>query len=127
MTFLTFTATGSDKIFDFTDDEKLMLDHVDKKEGKLIKKIYDKLTQFNTLTPTSNTVRLEFDDAGANSFYKGNVYIPIDNQYAGFRVSGMDPYVTKDSLSNPAEKIALREAVVDRNNSGRTLNTNFRQ
>lgn len=104
-----------------------MLDHVDKKEGKLIKKIYDKLTQFNTLTPTSNTVRLEFDDAGANSFYKGNVYIPIDNQYAGFRVSGMDPYVTKDSLSNPAEKIALREAVVDRNNSGRTLNTNFRQ
>lgn len=127
MTFLTFTATGSDKIFDFTDDEKLMLDHVDKKEGKLIKKIYNKLTQFNTLTPTSNTVRLEFDDAGANSFYKGNVYIPIDNQYAGFRVSGMDPYVTKDSLSNPAEKIALREAVVDRNNSGRTLNTNFRQ
>lgn len=125
--FLTFVAVASDNIFKFTDDEKLMLDQVSKEEGKLIKPIYDALTQYNTLNPNSNSRRLDFKEGKAGKFYKGNVYIPIDDQYAGFRVSGMDPYVPKSSLDDVPEKIALRDAVVAREQSGRTLNTNFSQ
>ncbi len=122
MSFLTFRAIASDKIFKFTDEEKLMLDHIDKDQGRIIESIYNTLVKYNTLNPNNNTHHLDFKDAGKNSFYSGNVYIPIDDQYAGWAVSGNEPYVTKDSLSNAAEKIQIKEAAQSRQG---TLKTKF--
>lgn len=127
MSFLTFGAIASDDIFDFTDEEKLMLDKVDKEQGKMIVDIYNTLTRFNTLNPNKNTRALNVPGAGKNSFYKGNVFIPIEDQYAGFRVSGMDPYIPKGDLSNPAEQIQLKQAAVVNQTANGPLKTNFNQ
>lgn len=120
MSFLTFKAVASDKIFKFTDEEKLMLDHIDKDQGRIIEPIYNALVKYNTTNPSSNTLKLDLKDASKNSFYSGNVYIPIDDQYAGWAVSGNEPYVTKDSLSNAAEKIQIKEAAESRQGSLKT-------
>lgn len=120
MSFLTFKAVASDKIFKFTDEEKLMLDHIDKDQGRIIEPIYNALVKYNTINPSSNTLKLDLKDASKNSFYSGNVYIPIDDQYAGWAVSGNEPYVTKDSLSNAAEKIQIKEAAESRQGSLKT-------
>lgn len=125
MSFLTFVAIGSDDIFDFTDDEKLMLDKVDKEKGKMIVDIYNTLARFNTLNPNKNTRALNVPSAGKNSFYKGNVFIPIEDQYSGFRVSGMDPYIAKGDLSNPAEQIQLKQAAMANREANGPLKTNF--
>lgn len=125
MSFLTFVAIGSDDIFDFTDEEKLMLDKVDKEKGKMIVDIYNTLSRFNTLNPNKNTRALNVPSAGKNSFYKGNVFIPIEDQYSGFRVSGMDPYIAKGDLSNPNEKIRLKQASVTNMETNGPLKTNF--
>lgn len=125
MSFLTFVAIGSDDIFDFTDEEKLMLDKVDKEKGKMIVDIYNTLARFNTLNPNKNTRALNVPSAGKNSFYKGNVFIPIEDQYSGFRVSGMDPYIAKGDLSNPAEKVQLKQAAVANMEAKGPLKTNF--
>ena len=127
ISFLTFGAIASDDIFDFTDEEKLMLDKVSKEQGKMIVDIYNTLTRFNTLNPNKNTKALNVPTAGKNSFYKGNVFIPIEDQYAGFRVSGMDPYISKGNLSNPAEQIQLKQAAVANQTANGPLNTNFNQ
>ncbi len=125
MSFLTFVAIGSDDIFDFTDEEKLMLDKVDKEKGKMIVDIYNTLARFNTLNPNKNTRALNVPSAGKNSFYKGNVFIPIEDQYSGFRVSGMDPYIAKGDLSNPAEQIQLKQAAIANREANGPLKTNF--
>lgn len=127
ISFLTFGAIASDDIFDFTDEEKLMLDKVSKEQGKMIVDIYNTLTRFNTLNPNKNTRALNVPTAGKNSFYKGNVFIPIEDQYAGFRVSGMDPYISKGDLSNPAEQIQLKQAAVANQTANGPLKTNFNQ
>lgn len=127
ISFLTFGAIASDDIFDFTDEEKLMLDKVSKEQGKMIVDIYNTLTRFNTLNPNKNTKALNVPTAGKNSFYKGNVFIPIEDQYAGFRVSGMDPYISKGNLSNPAEQIQLKQAAVANQTANGPLKTNFNQ
>ena len=127
ISFLTFGAIASDDIFDFTDEEKLMLDKVSKEQGKMIVDIYNTLTRFNTLNPNKNTKALNVPTAGKNSFYKGNVFIPIEDQYAGFRVSGMDPYISKGDLSNPAEQIQLKQAAVANQTANGPLKTNFNQ
>ena len=127
ISFLTFGAIASDDIFDFTDEEKLMLDKVNKEQGKMIVDIYNTLTRFNTLNPNKNTKALNVPTAGKNSFYKGNVFIPIEDQYAGFRVSGMDPYISKGDLSNPAEQIQLKQAAVANQTANGPLKTNFNQ
>lgn len=127
ISFLTFGAIASDDIFDFTDEEKLMLDKVSKEQGKMIVDIYNTLTKFNTLNPNKNTKALNVPTAGKNSFYKGNVFIPIEDQYAGFRVSGMDPYISKGNLSNPAEQIQLKQAAVANQTANGPLKTNFNQ
>ena len=127
ISFLTFGAIASDDIFDFTDEEKLMLDKVNKEQGKMIVDIYNTLTRFNTLNPNKNTKALNVPTAGKNSFYKGNVFIPIEDQYAGFRVSGMDPYISKGNLSNPAEQIQLKQAAVANQTANGPLKTNFNQ
>lgn len=127
ISFLTFGAIASDDIFDFTDEEKLMLDKVSKEQGKMIVDIYNTLTKFNTLNPNKNTRALNVPTAGKNSFYKGNVFIPIEDQYAGFRVSGMDPYISKGNLSNPAEQIQLKQAAVANQTANGPLKTNFNQ
>lgn len=127
ISFLTFGAIASDDIFDFTDEEKLMLDKVSKEQGKMIVDIYNTLTKFNTLNPNKNTKALNVPTAGKNSFYKGNVFIPIEDQYAGFRVSGMDPYISKGDLSNPAEQIQLKQAAVANQTANGPLKTNFNQ
>ena len=127
ISFLTFGAIASDDIFDFTDEEKLMLDKVSKEQGKMIVDIYNTLTKFNTLNPNKNTRALNVPTAGKNSFYKGNVFIPIEDQYAGFRVSGMDPYISKGDLSNPAEQIQLKQAAVANQTANGPLKTNFNQ
>lgn len=127
ISFLTFEAIASDDIFDFTDEEKLMLDKVSKEQGKMIVDIYNTLTRFNTLNPNKNTKALNVPTAGKNSFYKGNVFIPIEDQYAGFRVSGMDPYISKGDLSNPAEQIQLKQAAVANQTANGPLKTNFNQ
>ena len=127
ISFLTFGAIASDDIFDFTDEEKLMLDKVSKEQGKMIVDIYNTLTRFNTLNPNKNTRALNVPTAGKNSFYKGNVFIPIEDQYAGFRVSGMDPYISKGNLSNPAEQIQLKQAAVANQTANGPLKTNFNQ
>lgn len=127
ISFLTFGAIASDDIFDFTDEEKLMLDKVNKEQGKMIVDIYNTLTRFNTLNPNKNTRALNVPTAGKNSFYKGNVFIPIEDQYAGFRVSGMDPYISKGDLSNPAEQIQLKQAAVANQTANGPLKTNFNQ
>lgn len=127
ISFLTFGAIASDDIFDFTDEEKLMLDKVSKEQGKMIVDIYNTLTKFNTLNPNKNTKALNVTTAGKNSFYKGNVFIPIEDQYAGFRVSGMDPYISKGDLSNPAEQIQLKQAAVANQTANGPLKTNFNQ
>ena len=127
ISFLTFGAIASDDIFDFTDEEKLMLDKVSKEQGKMIADIYNTLTRFNTLNPNKNTKALNVPTAGKNSFYKGNVFIPIEDQYAGFRVSGMDPYISKGDLSNPAEQIQLKQAAVANQTANGPLKTNFNQ
>lgn len=127
ISFLTFGAIASDDIFDFTDEEKLMLDKVSKEQGKMIVDIYNTLTRFNTLNPNKNTRALNVPSAGKNSFYKGNVFIPIEDQYAGFRVSGMDPYISKGDLSNPVEQIQLKQAAVANQTANGPLKTNFNQ
>lgn len=127
ISFLTFGAIASDDIFDFTDEEKLMLDKVSKEQGKMIVDIYNTLTRFNTLNPNKNTRALNVPTVGKNSFYKGNVFIPIEDQYAGFRVSGMDPYIAKGDLSNPAEQIQLKQAAVANQTANGPLKTNFNQ
>ena len=127
ISFLAFGAIASDDIFDFTDEEKLMLDKVSKEQGKMIVDIYNTLTRFNTLNPNKNTKALNVPTAGKNSFYKGNVFIPIEDQYAGFRVSGMDPYISKGNLSNPAEQIQLKQAAVANQTANGPLKTNFNQ
>lgn len=127
ISFLTFGAIASDDIFDFTDEEKLMLDKVNKEQGKMIVDIYNTLTRFNTLNPNKNTRALNVPTAGKNSFYKGNVFIPIEDQYAGFRVSGMDPYIARGDLSNPAEQIQLKQAAVANQTANGPLKTNFNQ
>lgn len=127
ISFLTFGAIASDDIFDFTDEEKLMLDKISKEQGKMIVDIYNTLTRFNTLNPNKNTRALNVPTAGKNSFYKGNVFIPIEDQYAGFRVSGMDPYISKGDLSNPAEQIQLKQAAVANQTANGPLKTNFNQ
>ena len=127
ISFLTFGAIASDDIFDFTDEEKLMLDKVSKEQGKMIVDIYNTLTRFNTLNPNKNTRALNVPTVGKNSFYKGNVFIPIEDQYAGFRVSGMDPYISKGDLSNPAEQIQLKQAAVANQTANGPLKTNFNQ
>lgn len=127
ISFLTFGAIASDDIFDFTDEEKLMLDKVSKEQGKMIVDIYNTLTKFNTLNPNKNTRALNVPTVGKNSFYKGNVFIPIEDQYAGFRVSGMDPYISKGDLSNPAEQIQLKQAAVANQTANGPLKTNFNQ
>lgn len=127
ISFLTFGAIASDDIFDFTDEEKLMLDKVSKEQGKMIVDIYNTLTRFNTLNPNKNTRALNVPTAGKNSFYKGNVFIPIEDQYAGFRVSGMDPYISKGDLSNPVEQIQLKQAAVANQTANGPLKTNFNQ
>ena len=127
ISFLTFGAIASDDIFDFTDEEKLMLDKVSKEQGKMIVDIYNTLIRFNTLNPNKNTKALNVPTAGKNSFYKGNVFIPIEDQYAGFRVSGMDPYISKGDLSNPAEQIQLKQAAVANQTANGPLKTNFNQ
>lgn len=127
ISFLTFGAIASDDIFDFTDEEKLMLDKVSKEQGKMIVDIYNTLTRFNTLNPNKNTRALNVPTTGKNSFYKGNVFIPIEDQYAGFRVSGMDPYISKGDLSNPAEQIQLKQAAVANQTANGPLKTNFNQ
>lgn len=127
ISFLTFGAIASDDIFDFTDEEKLMLDKVSKEQGKMIVDIYNTLTRFNTLNPNKNTRALNVPTAGKNSFYKGNVFIPIEDQYAGFRVSGMDPYISKGDLSNSAEQIQLKQAAVANQTANGPLKTNFNQ
>lgn len=127
ISFLTFGAIASDDIFDFTDEEKLMLDKVSKEQGKMIVDIYNTLTRFNTLNPNKNTRALNVPTAGKNSFYKGNIFIPIEDQYAGFRVSGMDPYISKGDLSNPAEQIQLKQAAVANQTANGPLKTNFNQ
>lgn len=124
MTFLTTVVTVSDDVLDLTDENKLMLDKVDDSNG-LLKNIYNRIVRYGTLSPHKDTVSLGFDKAGKNSFYRGNVYIPIDNSYAGFRVAGLDPYVTKGTLDNPSEKAALRQAVAARAAEGNELITNF--
>lgn len=127
ISFLTFGAIASDDIFDFTDEEKLMLNKISKEQGKMIVDIYNTLTRFNTLNPNKNTRALNVPTAGKNSFYKGNVFIPIEDQYAGFRVSGMDPYISKGDLSNPAEQIQLKQAAVANQTANGPLKTNFNQ
>ncbi|MCI5542546.1 MAG: hypothetical protein MR405_01300 [Mollicutes bacterium] len=104
-----------------------MLDKVSKEQGKMIVDIYNTLTRFNTLNPNKNTRALNVPTAGKNSFYKGNVFIPIEDQYAGFRVSGMDPYISKGDLSNPAEQIQLKQAAVANQTANGPLKTNFNQ
>lgn len=126
MTFLTTVVTASDDVLDLTDENKLMLDKVDDPNG-LLRDIYNRIVRYGTLSPHKDTVSLGFDKAGKRSFYKGNVYIPIDNPYSGFRVSGLDPYVTKGTLDNPAEKATLRQAVVQRAQQGNDLVTNFNE
>lgn len=126
MTFLTTVVTASDDVLDLTDENKLMLDKVDDPNG-LLRDIYNRIVRYGTLSPHKDTVSLGFDKAGKKGFYKGNVYIPIDNPYSGFRVSGLDPYVTKGTLDNPAEKAMLRQAVTQRAQQGNDLVTNFNE
>lgn len=114
VTFLTFVATASDDAIDLTDADKLYLEKVSKYDGEILKDHYNSVVRYGKMNPTKeDKPNKAFDKAGKNSFYRGNVYIPIESPYSGWMVSGNDPYYSKDTFSNVGEKMQIKQAIAE--------------
>lgn len=86
--FLTFACYASDDLLDINSESKPFLKELSRPEGRDIKGMYNNYVQYGQDTVTKNSKKKNnFSDAGAGSFYHGNIYVPITDPIQGFNLT----------------------------------------
>ena len=122
--FLTFACYASDKLLDIDPSSEPFLKHLSRPEGRDIQSMYNNYVQYGKDTVTKSSKKLnDFGDAGAGSFYHGNIYVPIVDPIQGFNLTR--PSIRpKDEFKDPVKDMEVSQIVQERARNS-NYQTNF--
>ena len=111
MAFLTVSAYAGDDTLDLDKDDKRYLEKVEKDDGQHIKDLYNNMVMYGKLRPAKkgNVAIKGYSKSGKNDFWKGNVFIPMQNAYYSLLLSGIGEYVPKSDMTNYLERTVAKE------------------
>ena len=126
MPFLTVSGIASDDVLDLSDSNKKYLEKMDKEDGKHQVDYYNNMVKYGKLHPEKKAVEIAgYNTAGKNSFWKGNIFIPMQSAFYAMALSGIGEYVPKTSESQFVERVAARAAETQNQYRARTENPNW--
>ena len=110
--FLSFSAIASGNNLDLTDESERMLEEVDKDTGKHFVQLYNNAIKYNTIARTKSTkaVNTSYKKGKKGNLYRGNVYIPIDNEYLALHMS-TNQNIPKSELTRFAAKVQATDYI----------------
>ena len=111
MAFISVSGYASDNTLDLTKENKQYLESVDRSDGQHIKDYYNNMIKYGTLHPAKkgNVAIKGYSTSGNNDFWRGNIFIPMDNAYYSMLLSGKGETISKSSLRNYSGLTAARE------------------
>lgn len=119
--FLSFSAIASGNNLDLTDESERMLEEVDKDTGKHFVQLYNNAIKYNTIARTKSTkaVNTSYKKGKKGNLYRGNVYIPIDNEYLALHMS-TNQNIPKSELTRFAAKVQATDYINSNRNDDLT-------
>jgi len=119
--FLSFSAIASGNNLDLTDNSERMLEEVDKDTGKHFVQLYNNAIKYNTIARTKSTkaVNTSYKKGRKGNLYRGNVYIPIDNEYLALHMS-TNQNIPKSELTRFAAKVQATDYINSNRNDDLT-------
>ena len=110
--FLSFSAIASGNNLDLTDESERMLEEVDRDTGKHFVQLYNNAIKYNTIARTKSTkaVNTSYKKGKKGNLYRGNVYIPIDNEYLALHMS-TNQNIPKSELTRFAAKVQATDYI----------------
>lgn len=109
--FLSIAGYANGDILDIQDQSKPFLDHLTRPEGKEIKDMYERYTQYGKDSVSKNEKPLnDYGSVAASNFYYGNIYIPITDPIQGFGTT-KDQWRLKSEFEHPAQDWEVAQQV----------------
>ena len=109
--FLSIAGYTNGDILDIQDQSKPFLDHLTRPEGKEIKDMYERYTQYGKDSVSKNEKPLnDYGSVAASNFYYGNIYIPITDPIQGFGTT-KDQWRLKSEFEHPAQDWEIAQQV----------------
>ena len=109
--FVSIAGYANGDILDIQDQSKPFLDHLTRPEGKEIKDMYERYTQYGKDSISKNEKPLnDYGSVGAANFYYGNIYIPITDPIQGFGTT-KDQIRLKSEFEHPAKDWEITQQV----------------
>ena len=109
--FLSIAGYANGDILDIQDQSKPFLDHLTRPEGKEIKDMYERYTQYGKDSVSKNEKPLnDYGSVAASNFYYGNIYIPITDPIQGFGTT-KDQWRLKSEFEHPAQDWEVTQQV----------------
>lgn len=109
--FLSIAGYANGDILDIQDQSKPFLDHLTRPEGKEIKDMYERYTQYGKDSVSKNEKPLnDYGSVAASNFYYGNIYIPITDPIQGFGTT-KDQWRSKSEFEHPAQDWEVTQQV----------------
>jgi len=98
-----------------------MLEEVDKDTGKHFVQLYNNAIKYNTIARTKSTkaVNTSYKKGRKGNLYRGNVYIPIDNEYLALHMS-TNQNIPKSELTRFAAKVQATDYINSNRNDDLT-------
>ena len=126
MPFLTVSGIASDDVLDLSESNKKYLEKMDKEDGTHQKDYYNNMVKYGKLHPEKKAVEIAgYNTARKNSFWKGNIFIPMQSAFYAMALSGIGEYVPKTSETQFVERVAARAAETQNQYRARTENPNW--
>lgn len=128
MPFISVSGYAGDSTIDLTKENTRYLEKVDEDDGKHIADFYNNMVKYGNLRPAKKSNKITgYATSGKGDFWRGNVFIPMNDAYYSMLLSGKGQMVPKSELTNYSERVAARAYEVASQQHTRDNDPNYEQ
>ena len=110
MPFISVSAYAGDNTIDLSKENQKYLEKIDKEDGQHLKDFYNNLVTKGALRPAkkAGSSITGYSKSKANDFWRGNVFIPMNDAYYSMLLSGKGETISKSDLTDYSGRVAAR-------------------